>query len=274
MSNPIIEALDAAMIPFRRTHASEALARVEETLLINTGRQPLPPLPALQRPSLFYFPGLGTRGWYSASEYPSLESLARLLKEATPMLREEFLTRAHQGELLAYEEQMPGRFPTLDRQDWGSLYLLKEGMRNETNCEACPRSAALMETLYPQFSPSGAFFFSVIGPGTKIPPHHDTMNLKLTCHLPLIVPPDCRIRVDGETRESVEGESLFFDDTFLHEVWNNSDRPRVCLLLDIWHPGLTAIEREAITALGRVMGQFINQGYTPPWSTNGRIFEH
>lgn len=274
MLNDMISALDAAMDPFRRDHGQTALARVEETLLINTGRKALPPLPDLQRPALFYFPGLGTQGWYSASAYEELASLTRLLREATPMLREEFLTRAHHGETLAYEAQMPGRFPNIRSQDWGSLYLLKDGLKNETNCAACPRSAALMESLYPHFSPGGAFFFSVVGPGAKIPPHHDTMNLKLTCHLPLIVPPDCRIRVDGETREWVEAESLFFDDTFLHEVWNHSDKPRVCLLLDIWHPGLTALEREVISALGRVMAQFVAQGYTPPWSTQGRTIEH
>ncbi|HEX8822101.1 MAG TPA: aspartyl/asparaginyl beta-hydroxylase domain-containing protein [Archangium sp.] len=274
MMNDVIAALDAAMVPFRSSHDRNALARVEETLLINTGRKPLPSLPERQRPSLFYFPGLGTKGWYEGEAYAQTREFARVLREATPMLREEFLAHSHKGEVMAYEQQVPGRFPTLKTQDWHSIFLLKDGLTNETNCAACPRSAALMEQLVPHFSPGGAFFFSVVGPKTRIPLHHDTMNLKLTCHLPLIVPPDCAIRVDDEVREWVEGESLFFDDTFSHEVWNNSDKPRVCLLVDIWHPGLTALERQVISELGRVMAQFMDRGYTAPWSTNGRSIEH
>jgi len=274
MMNDVIAALDEAMAPFRSRHDRNALARVEKTLLINTGREPLPPLPERQHPSMFYFPDLGTRGWYDGEAYAQTREFARVLREATPMLRDEFLACSHKSEILPYEQQVPGRFPTLTKQDWHSIFLLKDGLTNEKNCEACPRSAALMEQLVSHFSPGGAFFFSVVGPKSRIPLHNDTMNLKLTCHLPLIVPPDCAIRVDDEVREWVEGECLFFDDTFSHEVWNNSDKARVCLLVDIWHPGLTAIEREAISALSRVMARFVEGGYTAPWSTSGRTIEH
>jgi len=37
-----------------------------------------------------------------------------------------------------------------------------------------------------------------------------------------------------------------FDDTILHEAWNNSDRLRVVLIFDVWHPMLTALERDLV----------------------------
>jgi aspartyl/asparaginyl beta-hydroxylase (cupin superfamily) len=41
----------------------------------------------------------------------------------------------------------------------------------------------------------------------------------------------------------VEGEVLAFDDAFEHEVWNNSTRTRVVLVVDLWHPNLLAKEQ-------------------------------
>jgi hypothetical protein len=40
-----------------------------------------------------------------------------------------------------------------------------------------------------------------------------------------------------------------FDDTIEHEAWNESDKLRVVLIFDIWHPHLTPPERALITAL-------------------------
>ena len=41
-------------------------------------------------------------------------------------------------------------------------------------------------------------------------------------------------------RSWVEGRATLFDDSFEHEVWNPSIRPRVVLLVDVWHPQLLA----------------------------------
>ena len=40
-----------------------------------------------------------------------------------------------------------------------------------------------------------------------------------------------------------------FDDTIEHEAWNDSDKLRVVLIFDIWHPQLTPPERAMITAM-------------------------
>jgi aspartyl/asparaginyl beta-hydroxylase (cupin superfamily) len=70
----------------------------------------------------------------------------------------------------------------------------------------------------------------------------------LICHLPLIVPDGCGLRVGAEVRHWSEGEALIFDDSIEHEAWNTSDALRVVLLFDIWRPELSADERELVAA--------------------------
>lgn len=58
----------------------------------------------------------------------------------------------------------------------------------------------------------------------------------LRCHLGISIPPGSGLRVGGEERALVEGRTLVFEDTLLHRAWNESDQPKVVLLLDIWKP--------------------------------------
>jgi aspartate beta-hydroxylase len=52
--------------------------------------------------------------------------------------------------------------------------------------------------------------------------------------------------VGTETRWWEEGKCLVFDDSFDHEVWNLSHKPRAVLLVDFWHPDLMPAELRAL----------------------------
>ena len=85
-----------------------------------------------------------------------------------------------------------------------------------------------------------------------LPPHHDDSNVKLTVHLPLVIPRGCGIRVGRETRSWEEGRCLIFDDTFEHEVLNETDGVRVVLFMDVLRPlrfPMSAINRLVIKAI-------------------------
>ena len=71
----------------------------------------------------------------------------------------------------------------------------------------------------------------------------------MICHLPLVVPADCGLRVGDERRDVVRGEAWAFDDSINHEAWNNSAEDRIVLIFDVWHPDLTEHERRDITSL-------------------------
>jgi aspartyl/asparaginyl beta-hydroxylase (cupin superfamily) len=89
------------------------------------------------------------------------------------------------------------------------------------------------------------------------------VNTRLICHLPLIVPQGCELRVGNETRQWVEGKAWVFDDTIEHEAWNRSAETRVILLFEIWRPELTAEERMLVDAMFTAIDD--HSGQKPQW---------
>src|SRR5438093_6400694 len=80
---------------------------------------------------------------------------------------------------------------------------------------------------------------SILSPRKHILDHRGPYKGVLRFHLGLIVPkdaPSCRIRVGEDIRHWEEGKSLIFDDTFNHEVWNDTDEIRVVLFVDVLRP--------------------------------------
>ena len=64
------------------------------------------------------------------------------------------------------------------------------------------------------------------------------LNSRVICHLPLIVPKGCWLRVGNDTREWEEGKLLIFDDSIEHEARNPTGEFRIILLFDVWRPEL------------------------------------
>ncbi|MEN3747725.1 aspartyl/asparaginyl beta-hydroxylase domain-containing protein [Sphingomonas sp. HF-S3] len=207
----------------------------------------------LQQPSMFYFPGLPQRPFYGREEFDWLPRL----EAQVPAIRAELEAVLAGGEdgFQPYVERAQGRpapaNSLLDDPSWSAFFLWKNGEPVAANAARCPVTmAALAETPRPmiaKWSPMG--LFSVLRPGTHIRPHHGVLNTRLICHLPLIVPPGCGIRVGAETREWREGKTLIFDDSFEHEAWNRGDATRVVLLFEIWRPEITPEEQVALTRI-------------------------
>ncbi|XP_043239893.1 aspartate beta-hydroxylase domain-containing protein 1-like [Amphibalanus amphitrite] len=90
--------------------------------------------------------------------------------------------------------------------------------------------------------------FSVLEPGTSIEPHLGPTNVRVRCHLGLEVPDGCRLVVAGEERPWTRDQCLLFDDSHLHHAGHGGQagEPRVVLMVDMWHPLLTADERRLL----------------------------
>ena len=61
----------------------------------------------------------------------------------------------------------------------------------------------------------------------------------MRAHIGLIVPKDrenCTIRIADQIVAWEEGKGFVFDDTYDHEVWNDTDEDRVVLLFDFNRP--------------------------------------
>jgi len=95
----------------------------------------------------------------------------------------------------------------------------------------------------------GEVLFSHIAPGCQIIPHCGLTNMRLTCHLGLVVPEGCSIQVGSEPqRKWQEGKCLVFDDSFEHASVNEGVGDRYVLLANFWHPDVPASERPARAA--------------------------
>jgi beta-hydroxylase len=117
---------------------------------------------------------------------------------------------------------------------WRSYFLWGYGYCVEENLAACPVTTATVARI-PDLNSA---FFSILAPGTHIPAHRGVTKGLITCHLGLIVPRDgdVRMRVDDRIVRWAEGETLVFDDTYNHEVWNDTANTRVVLLIQVKRP--------------------------------------
>ena len=119
-----------------------------------------------------------------------------------------------------------------DNIRWETFFFKIYGNWITENCKLCPNTYKLMKNM----KNIKTAFFSILPPGKKLNPHVGPFKGILRYHLGLIVPKEkdkCFILVNGKKKTWKEGESFMFDDTYLHEVKNNTNETRVILFLDI-----------------------------------------
>lgn len=215
----------------------------------------------LQSPTAFYFPELPQRQFYERREFAWLPALER----NTDIIRVELegVLRDAGDSFLPYVQSDANRprrdyGALLDNPDWSAFYLIRNGEVSTAAAARCPRTLeALVDaplTDAPGRTPS--VLFSLLRPKTRIPAHTGYTNARLICHLPLVVPSGCGLRVGSEIRHWTLGEAMIFDDSMEHEAWNDSDEARVVLLFDVWRPELTQEERKLVAATLAAVGSY------------------
>ncbi len=118
-----------------------------------------------------------------------------------------------------------------DGLSWNLLNLLVYGMWHKENASLFPITSSILKKIKSVKSAN----FSILSPGKHIPPHKGPYKGIMRYQLALNVPKkgECKIFVDGKPYYWKEGKSILFDDTYTHEVVNNTEEYRVALLLDI-----------------------------------------
>jgi aspartate beta-hydroxylase len=229
--------------------AGENLKRFRDSLDIIVGRKKRYD----SRSESYHFPSLAPIEFFERADFPWLDAM----EAATDDIRDEFLAVLATEEgftpYISYPKDLPSnQFAELNNSPrWSAFHLYKMGRRVDDNAAKCPHTMSALEHA-PQPDQPGrtpAAMFSLLTPKTRIPPHNGVTNVRLVTHLPLIIPEGCGFRVGNDTRRWVRGRAWVFDDTIEHEAWNDSDKLRVVLIFDIWHPHLTPPERAMITAL-------------------------
>lgn len=178
------------------------------------------------------------------SDYPEL----KILEQNYAVIRAECEA------LLARPLTLPGMDQLTDYTSGGihqiawKSFMFKSGDFLEDNCKLAPKTAGLLRGIPGVYTA----FFSVLEPHQHIKPHWGYWKGFVRYHLGVVIPDNnrdnkCWIRInadawDRDNREAIKdgatyywhnGESVLFDDTFLHDACNDTDQVRVVLFLDV-----------------------------------------
>lgn len=161
---------------------------------------------------------------------------AKQLEANWKVIRDELdAVMEHADELPNFQDISPRQQRIANDNRWKTFFFCAFGFRSQKNCDRCPETTKLLQ----QIPGLKVAFFSILAPGKHIPEHRGKHKGLIRYHLGLKVPENkeaCRIRVADQIAHWDEGKSLIFDDTFYHEVWNDTDEYRAVLFLDIARP--------------------------------------
>jgi aspartate beta-hydroxylase len=191
----------------------------------------------------------------SAAYFPHAHSFV----DRWETLRQEALRVANNIQAVPrFHELLPSQaeISANDDRDWRMFVLKAYGVVIPQNMVQCPSLAALIGAAPEVLSAT----LSYLAPGKHIPQHRGPFRGVIRFYLGLSVAtaadnrPSTVLMLNGVEHLIGNGGSLLWDDTFPHEVWNNSDTTRIALLLDIRRCGmprdLTVLSRLLIGAAG------------------------
>ena len=159
---------------------------------------------------------------------PLLQKFSEMRREALDLLQE-------REAIPPLGEMSPDHRRIASDERWKSFFLHGYGYDAADNQKRCPVTSQALAGM-PGLVTA---FVSIMEPGTYVPPHRGLTTAWVNCHLPLVLPKGegrCEIAIDGQLHQWREGEWLVFDDTYTHEVWNETSEPRVVLLIQLRRP--------------------------------------
>ena len=169
---------------------------------------------------------------------------ARFTERWTDIRREALAVGGMLHKLPRFHDLMPQQadISANDGRDWRMFIMKAYGVPVDANLQRCPTVARLLD----ETPEAVSCLLSFLAPGKHIPVHRGPFRAILRFHLMLSMPcdangePACEMLIDGVPYRLADGESLLWDDTFPHEVWNRSDQVRIALLLDVWRKDMPA----------------------------------
>lgn len=135
-----------------------------------------------------------------------------------------------------YHDIDPGEaeISNASNKNWNIFMLYLLGYQLKKAQTLCPILCSLLEKI-PHLIQA---FFSILEPGKSIPLHKGPYIGYLRYHLGVQIPKNNppQIIVNNQPYTWQEGEAVLFDDSWPHEVRNQSDDYRVVLIIDVLRP--------------------------------------
>ena len=127
-----------------------------------------------------------------------------------------------------------------DERDWRMFVVKAYGVTISKNAAKCPLLSELISSNPDVLTVTISF----LAPWKHIPEHQGPFRGVVRYYLGLSVPNDSTgqtgtvLTIDGVEYRLASGQSILWDDTFAHEVRNNTGEVRIALLLDVRRKGM------------------------------------
>lgn len=166
----------------------------------------------------------------------TVDSIDRLhlLKDNWQVIRDEAVTLSEQGSIKKSETLDDAGFNSFFKFGWTRFYLKWYGDNLASAERDCPKTVELLNQV-PEIK---AAMFAKLPSGGLLTQHRDPFAGSLRYHLGLTTPnsDDCYILIDGRKYAWRDGEDILFDETFIHEAYNETNSDRIILFCDVRRP--------------------------------------
>lgn len=174
------------------------------------------------------------RGFQRIEKFPWAAEVEALY----PQIREEVdRLLQHIDAVPTIHDIIPANDDYFSNTDWRQCAFYCYGTPIQDHCELFPKTWEAFQRIPGIVTGS----ISVLAPGERVPPHTHAYKGLLIYHLAVKIPDTsgrCGLRIAGESHSWYEGKLHVIDPTFEHEVWNETDEPRVILLGEFIRPDL------------------------------------
>jgi hypothetical protein len=185
----------------------------------------------------------------SHTVWPS-DEICELLEQNVAMFREEFAGIDPNQYQVDTRDESAG---LTDGRNW-TVFPFYDGFGKlqVDNARRCPRIAEFLGSHAGVGSIGCMAFFSIMNAGTHVPRHTSQLNTRMRYHLGIEVPErDIHFRVHDQLITWKQDRCIKIDDSYEHEVFQQSDRRRVVFVLDLPHPELRPEELEFLEEVMR-----------------------
>jgi Aspartyl/Asparaginyl beta-hydroxylase len=178
----------------------------------------------------------------SHAVWPS-DEICELLEQNVAMFREEFAGIDPNQYQVDKRDERSG---LTDGCNW-TVFPFYDGFGKlqVDNARKCPRIAEFLGSRAGIGSIGCMAFFSIVNPKTHVPRHTSELNTRMRYHLGIEVPErDIHFRIHDQLITWKQDKCIKIDDSYEHEIFQQSDRRRVVFILDLPHPELRPEELE------------------------------
>lgn len=242
-----------ALQPFRRGIDAARLGRVDKALAIYLRERVEIPENPRQQPTFLYLPDLGTACFLNTATFDwlanwsarassldgeALACLGNMIAEGTnlsPFSLNAMTTAQDAHTTLAGERRIP---------------LYQHGNVRESIKTQAPQLSGMLDTTplvrIPNYAPDVEIL--ALQPGVGTPTRHGRTNAFCTIVIGFEGSAPLLVTVGGDPRQLHAGQTLAFDPSFGFE-YAAGDAPVRALAFEVWNPGLSPLERDALSAL-------------------------